>query len=761
MSNKITPLIRRIPQKGGSFYTFPSSAEDLTLSMMENNYNFRFSKFALINIPRVTTNAGGNNAMNLKVIPGAYDYVDFARTTDWNTHFIESFQNYCLNLETLLLSKDTYNQNLYGTVSERVFFKWLKELTAVRFQEAVFSGTSPNDNYARFLEENDSSLYDRVVKYIGEIDFINVVKDSSNSYVEVLVNVPTDLGSTNDVIFKIVSDENYDSQMIIENNPTDIKNVEYLSGRAYNDFHPDGLILNAFYDNDFQIGTTNQSGVSYRFYKMAIDGTYTENSWWYPITSSTNQYYTDSEFTNWGNDKLKIEKISGNSSQSLEFIRSRADGICIDFDVSSYQQFKGDTTLNSLKDLSKEIDSTDYEFNAILVYYDLYTKDTTGTVYTENVLATNLFGVLFLDNLETDSLGGAIIPSYQKCIPVPELNINGNSYSFKINLKMNTSIDNALVVEHYVSQDSAVSMELFSQALDEMRSTSNVVVNNDLRMLALASRMNLLEKYSKFYTSENLIAVANRMKKLEDDFISFSGRETTISNSDSLDRINKTINDLLSNKTQAASFVDLNTFIPGFGIDFQKTSDSRLVMSSNNVNYNYNTKNNSLLYLDEFIFNTLPDGITTWNNTADLLPGNNYYRIVTKTYNNYNKPIVINGVPKSKYAVSESSMTIDKLAPEPWAIIINDSLTQWKKGQVFRLAFGVNWQLSSPGNGLDSTIPFKIYTGYNTDYKSGLIEYNCLIILDQDIFKTRNYRPIVDVHCVDPQTMKFFVDVVN
>ena len=50
----LTPLVRRIPDSGGAFYTFPSSAEDMVMAFTDSpSHKFRFSKFALIRIPDI------------------------------------------------------------------------------------------------------------------------------------------------------------------------------------------------------------------------------------------------------------------------------------------------------------------------------------------------------------------------------------------------------------------------------------------------------------------------------------------------------------------------------------------------------------------------------------------------------------------------------------------------------------------------------------------------------------------------------------
>ena len=128
-----------------------------------------------------------------------------------------SFQNYCLNFESTVLSDPNYDPNLKKTVSERVFWKWLKEIGAVRFRDANANevvasldqvNTSIIDGFPysekRWTEEDDYLTgngspiprYERVVKYIGECDIVNSVQNNVNSYSEVYIHVPTNDGAT-------------------------------------------------------------------------------------------------------------------------------------------------------------------------------------------------------------------------------------------------------------------------------------------------------------------------------------------------------------------------------------------------------------------------------------------------------------------------------------------------------------------------------------------------------------------------------------
>ncbi len=119
-----------------------------------------FTKYALLKIPAIETPINGSNNIQFAAIEGAFveglspsgpppegDRVDFA----------QSLQNYLLNMETLIIRSDIYNPNLDLNVSERLFFKWLKEIGAIRFRAAVVGEKADNVTAARFVEEDDNS----------------------------------------------------------------------------------------------------------------------------------------------------------------------------------------------------------------------------------------------------------------------------------------------------------------------------------------------------------------------------------------------------------------------------------------------------------------------------------------------------------------------------------------------------------------------------------------------------------------------------
>jgi hypothetical protein len=148
-----TPLIRTLQPQGGTFYAFTSAARDLSKTLNNDQIKFQFSKFALLNIPDVSVPQQKQNYIQFRTIDGA---IFNGLSGDDNINLSESFQNYALNLESVIMADDDYDSSLKRTVSERVFFKWLKEIGALRFREALSSEKNPVITSKRFVEENNS-----------------------------------------------------------------------------------------------------------------------------------------------------------------------------------------------------------------------------------------------------------------------------------------------------------------------------------------------------------------------------------------------------------------------------------------------------------------------------------------------------------------------------------------------------------------------------------------------------------------------------
>ena len=418
-----TPFIRPLQVQGGTFYSFSSSAEDLSFTFNNSINKFKFSKFALLNIPSINNGDPLGNSLKLNAPDSAFiDYASNAGqiiTSNQNINFSQSFQSYCLNLESTILSATDYNSDIKQTVAERVFFKWLKEIGGIRYQQANSSQVSSllnqnnvtlvNDlpvNQIRWVEGDPAAgvtgsygltgaTYNRVVQYVGNLDIVNSVKNNNNTYSEVYVYVPTKDGNTPTVLFKNNLDTNYYPDYSWTNNPADPLNDEYLQGRAYDELNPSGLTNLAIFDDDV-LGAPTAS------YIDTDDGATGAGNWYSP-RAIANTYFTDSTFT----DPTSLILTKTYSASSQTYVRTKLDSVGIDFDPDSYQQIVSDPSISTIEEFNSTAAATDFEFNAVLIYYDVY--DPANPIDS----ATNLYGVLFLDDIQDQGASIYGIPTLQ------------------------------------------------------------------------------------------------------------------------------------------------------------------------------------------------------------------------------------------------------------------------------------------------------------------------------------------------------------
>ena len=218
-----TPIIKPRSQ-GGTFYTFSSAMEDIGLNVNELKNKVALSHYVLLNIPAFdssTTYGSSNDNLNQG---------DYA--------FAEMFENYALNMESVLRNQPTYNFAESLSVSERTFWKFMK-----KFGFAHFSVDAQNSSY--YVE--DSSL----VKGYGLITAGAQRTDEYGIYNETFVQIPSSYGLMK-TLFIPVPDKNYhithsESDYFLSDSSTGyIENVsldEVVNGKLHT-----GISANAIYD---------------------------------------------------------------------------------------------------------------------------------------------------------------------------------------------------------------------------------------------------------------------------------------------------------------------------------------------------------------------------------------------------------------------------------------------------------------------------------------------------------------------------------
>lgn len=726
----VTPLIKPIQTKKGIFYTFQSALEDLNMTFSNNGANkFRFSKFVLLRIPEI----GDPNTQKLLDNKIQFDAIGNTPlveglSTDQNLNLANSFQNYALNLEALIVSQATYNRETKLNVSERVFWKWLKELGAIRWRNArattqlgqaeVSANVPTNDKrFAEDFYDASQSPYNRVAVYVGDIDVVNSVQNKENSYSELYIHVPTNVGSTPTVLFKSVSDQNYGPSMLIVNNPDDPLDEEVLKGRHWNDTHPvPGMALNAYYDQDTNsVSTYLSPGVEMNNILPSDSSTTvlsyaptTPGLWWGAI-NNTNTYFTEPS-ANYSVAKInRIRKAY--QSASVEYLRSTLDGVTIDFNLANYAIAYDNPQIKTFSHLNDYVDNRNFEFNAILVYYDVY-DDSGATTVSE----TNLYGVYFLNKVEQSGLEFAI-PYIAKDKPDVIQKTNGNSFAFKINVKFDTSIED-VSVEKSINDYNTFSLDLFTDVLTEFK---RLQTSYNEKLLELENLRQSVENAKDVLSNTNVLGKIDlRLLAVEN---SLTASQTALANSsdimDLIENVNDKVDDLIAGRTSINVSYNLNALRPGAGILIDRTIPNEVTIASNVTPFET---------VDEI--NLSP--ATTPQSTKTLKLGlyNTYYR-----HKN-------NGASTTL----TSNVTIK----------IDDTTVDWRKGQQFQLV-------------IDDQIEMGGYTiTIKTDAKNKLgnpAAYGKTVaVLTATDFPTtygRNGRPIITIICKDERNFDFVVDKIT
>ena len=727
-----TPFIRPLQVQGGTFYAFSSAAEDLSFTFNNSINKFKFSKFALLNIPEINSGDPLGNSLKLNAPDSAF--IDKATnagqiiTTNQNVNFSQSFQSYCLNLETTILSGSDYDSTLKQNISERVFWKWLKELGGIRYQAAsssqVVSTLDQNTvitvnglpvTQKRYVEGDPTggtgsygltgATYNRVVQYIGNLDIVNSVKNNNNTYSEVYVLVPTRDGNTPTVLFKNVVDPNYPVDFSWTNNPADPLNDEYLTGRAYDELNPSGLTNLAIFDCD----VLGQPQVTYTDTSTGTTG----SGNWYSPRAIADTYFTDSSFTDPTAqilEKSYAGATSGNGYQ--KYVRTILDSVGIDFDPNSYKQIVDDPAISTLEEFNATSLSSDFSFNAVLIYYDVYDPAVPADS------ATNLYGVLFLDDVQDTGVGTYEIPGFKKFKPNPVTKLNGNSYGLKLNIKFDVDIDQT-GVEQAINDYSPFSLTMFMDAVNVLQDASATLNNTAAVYTQLEDRVSSLENL--VLSSETTFNIDRRINAIES---TLAANQALFNNTQSImGLINQNyelIRAVINNETSVEISYNLNLIKQGQGILVDRSIPNQLTISNDNQDFDIGPAN----------------GTVTLQNVS---PNN----IILRPFGNYIKH-VNNGVP--------INLTSDLV------IRIDDyTLTNWKRGQLMRFSFG---DQIIPGN-FNVTFLTNAVGKYPISNPTNVPYSTIIISMTNSDFVGYDYKPVIDIVCIDPLNLIFQVDQVG
>lgn len=623
-------------------YAFSSAARDLTRAYYNPDINFEYSKFALIDIPVVSTPSNGENFIQFENLYQASG-VSYTADGNANVDFAQTLQNYALNFENFILTDDDFDNALYSTDAEKIFFKYLHHLGAFEVQNAtsqqVVSG------YSRAIEIEDTTNtgnnYSRVVKYIGNIDVSNDKNYQGNTYNEIFVNVPSSVGYTPEILFK--------------STPYNTTATAYqpdfeINGRS-GQTHPDPFL------NLFALGDNNDGEID-------LD----------PV-----------DLYNYG----------------------------IEWNSTLYAKIATDPTLNNFLEYSKR--GGDFRFNAILVYYDLYSKSNIANK------STNLYGVLILDNFKDDPAStGMLIPELTKYKPNDVTGLNGNAFALKLNVKFNSSLDN-VGVEANINDYSTFSMDIFLDTTTALENAAKLLVDAGNAYAAIAQRVSDLENLMAYSNSTDFSERITTLETaIENATLNFASSTSIL---DMITSVNTRLNQIISGVIPTEIQYNTNVLGAGNGMKIDKSNPSMIKIINDNNGYALNS-----VFDYDFLAGTsgsliAPTNLFNLNLTASnglitrIKPFENLIRINTNT----------------------GTMTGDL------NIYLDDSINSWKNGQIIKFSF--RNQLPNLG-----TYKINIFTDKNNGYVlKAYIDSNNIL----------SQKPYFELICVDEINKTFELEIIR
>jgi hypothetical protein len=286
-----------------------------------------------------------------------------------------------------------------------------------------------------------------------------------------------------------------------------------------------------------------------------------------------------------------------------------------------------------------------------------------------------------------------------------------------LNLKFDVDIDQT-GVEQAINDYSPFSLSMFMDAMNVLQDASATLNNTAGIYSSLEDRVNALENL--VLSSETTFTFDRRISQIEN---SLAANQALFNNTQAvMGLINQNyelIRAIINNETSVEISYNLNLIKQGQGIIVDRSIPNELTISNNNQDYHVGARKGTVT-----LQNSSP-------NTIPLLTFGNYYKHVN------------NGVP--------ITLTSDLV------IRLDDSVVNWKLGQVMRFSFG------------DQIIPGNFNVNFLTNAQGRYplanptqVPYSTLILsLTNNEFVSYDYKPVIDIVCVDPENLIFQVDQIG
>ena len=331
--------------------------------------------------------------------------------------------------------------------------------------------------------------YNRLIQYVGEINQITNIQTASRVGQEVTAYIPHQAGRTPTVLFGIRNNTNYypnlEIPILADEIQTEIVGAESLNSPIRSNPHDyPGSYFGQFDTVDNTYLCSNGDSIRYQ-------GDY------YGVMLTDNTGLNADDY---------IEKLTDFNSDAI-------DGIYLDVNRTHYYKMNipglESKNFDEFSSISIEGQApADFDFNAILWYYELIERDQNNNINSY----VNLYGVEFLNNPENDDdSNNKLMTPYHKLVTNGVH--DGLSYMFNLNLHYN--IDNDVVPLTY---DPSTIYNMFGfDMYNEMMRRFYQVNENFVNIIQEFVRINMdiQEMKSLIYSQTDIDDLKSRMTNME------------------------------------------------------------------------------------------------------------------------------------------------------------------------------------------------------------------------------------------------------
>lgn len=423
------------------------------------------------------------------------------------------------------------------------------------------------------------------------------------------------------------------------------------------------------------------------------------------INGRAGQTHPDSNIT--------LDSLSDNTNGTISLDQTSYN-YGIEWNPSVYAKIANDPKLNNFLEYSKR--GGDFRFNAILVYYDLYSKSNVAN------RSTNLYGIIILDNFKDEpTTSGWYIPEFTKYKPNDVTGLNGNAYALKLNVKFNSSLDN-VGVESNINDYSTFSMDIFLDTTTAIENAARLMVQANARYASIVDRLATVEDLlmTSNSTTDLIARVQDLERSLEDAALNYANSTSIL---DMITSVNTRLNQVISGQIPSEIQYNTDVLSNGDGITIDRSSPDKIKIVSSNYGYTLNE-----VFEYDFISGTTGNLVNPANLFNMSLSASSGLLTRVRPYENL---VRIN--------TNTVALTGDL------NIYLDDSINIWKKGQTIKFSF----KNVLPALG---TNKINIYT----DKQNGWILKAVL-----DTSNLLSQKPYVELICVDQINKAFELEIIR